>query len=250
VTPSSLLLGLLVGAVVLAAGSPRPRLPTALRAGGNAPARPTGSPHATSPAEPGWSRAAAATGAAVMVWVVVGGTAGLLLGGGTGVGTWLVLGRMEHPSVRRRRERLEADLPHAVDLMAACLAGGQAPGAAVAHIAASVPAPMSDELALVGARVRLGLDPVTVWRDLGRHPQLGPLGRAVARALDSGASVAEAMARLAEELRREARAGVEARARSVGVKAALPLGVCLLPAFVLVGVVPLVVGSLDSLLTP
>ena len=33
-----------------------------------------------------------------------------------------------------------------------------------------------------------------------------------------------------------------------GVKAAVPLGVCLLPAFVLVGVVPLVAGSLSVLL--
>jgi hypothetical protein len=40
---------------------------------------------------------------------------------------------------------------------------------------------------------------------------------------------------------------VEERARSVGVKAAVPLGLCLLPAFVLVGVVPLVVSLLTSL---
>jgi hypothetical protein len=40
---------------------------------------------------------------------------------------------------------------------------------------------------------------------------------------------------------------VGTRARAVGVKAALPLGVCLLPAFVLVGVVPLVAGSVTVL---
>ena len=62
--------------------------------------------------------------------------------------------------------------------------------------------------------------------------------------MESGASVADALHRLAEDLRVTQRAALEARARSVGVKAALPLGVCLLPAFILVGVVPLVVGSL------
>ena len=72
--------------------------------------------------------------------------------------------------------------------------------------------------------------------------------RCVLRAVDSGASVADAMTRLAEDLRRDARARVEGRARAVGVKAALPLGLCMLPAFVLVGVVPLVVGSLSALL--
>jgi hypothetical protein len=40
---------------------------------------------------------------------------------------------------------------------------------------------------------------------------------------------------------------VESRARAVGVKAAVPLGVCLLPAFVLVGVVPLVAGAVGVL---
>ncbi|MCW2792983.1 MAG: type secretion system protein, partial [Nocardioides sp.] len=40
---------------------------------------------------------------------------------------------------------------------------------------------------------------------------------------------------------------VEDRARAVGVKAALPLGLCLLPAFVLIGIVPLVAGLLTTL---
>jgi hypothetical protein len=56
------------------------------------------------------------------------------------------------------------------------------------------------------------------------------------------------MLRLSDDLRRQVRAEVESRARAVGVKAALPLGTCLLPAFVLVGVVPLVAGSVSVLL--
>ena len=37
------------------------------------------------------------------------------------------------------------------------------------------------------------------------------------------------------------------RARAVGVRAALPLGLCLLPSFLLLGIVPLVVGMLSDL---
>jgi hypothetical protein len=55
------------------------------------------------------------------------------------------------------------------------------------------------------------------------------------------------MARLAAELDQRSRAGVEERARAVGVKAAVPLGLCLLPSFLLIGVVPLVAGLLRSL---
>ena len=138
-------------------------------------------------------------------------------------------------------------VPHAVDLMAACLAAGLSLAAALEQITAAVDAPLSEELAAVSARLRLGVDPATVWRDLAGHPQLGGLGRTVSRAVESGASVAEAMLRLADDLRRQGRAEVESRARAVGVKAALPLGICLLPAFVLVGVVPLVAGSVSVL---
>ncbi|RYE75031.1 MAG: type II secretion system protein, partial [Myxococcales bacterium] len=62
------------------------------------------------------------------------------------------------------------------------------------------------------------------------------------RAHESGASVGTAIVALAEELRDRARFDVESRARSVDVKSAGPLGLCLLPAFVLIGVVPMVAG--------
>lgn len=162
-------------------------------------------------------------------------------------GCWWATGRMEPPAVRRRREQLSAAVPHAVDLLAACLAVGLSPAAAVEQVTAALDPPLAEELATISARLRFGVDPVTVWRDLSGHPQLGGLGRTVSRAVESGASVSEAMLRLADDLRRSRRAEVESRARAVGVKAALPLGICLLPAFVLVGVVPLVAGSVSVL---
>lgn len=178
----------------------------------------------------------------------VGGPWAVPVGLAAGAACWWMTGRMEPPAVRRRRERLAAAVPHAVDLMAACLSAGLSPAAALEQVAHAVEPPLREELAAVCARLRLGVDPVTVWRDLAAHPQLGGLGRTVARAAESGASVADAMLRLADDLRRQVRADVESRARAVGVKAALPLGACLLPAFVLVGVVPLVAGSVSVLL--
>jgi hypothetical protein len=59
--------------------------------------------------------------------------------------------------------------------------------------------------------------------------------------------VGEAVHRLAEELRERARADVEERARSIEVKAAAPLGLCLLPAFVVLGVVPMVAGVFGAM---
>jgi len=182
------------------------------------------------------------------VALLLGGLPGAVAGPPAGFAAWWAVGRLEPVAVRRRRERLVAAVPHVVDLVAACLAAGLSPSAALEEVAAAVDAPARDELAAVSARLRVGVDPGTVWRDLSRHPQLGGLGRAVARAVETGASVADALERLAGDLRRTARAEVETRARAVGVKAAVPLGLCLLPAFVLVGVVPLVAGSLTALL--
>lgn len=197
-------------------------------------------------------RLTTSSGVLLGVLFLVGGAAGPVLGpalaaAAAGLSWWLT-GRLEPPAARRRRERLAAALPLCVDLLAACLAAGLSPGSAVELVTETVGAPLSEELAMLTARLRVGVDPSTVWRDLARHPQLGGLGRTVSRAVDSGASVADAMQRLAADLRREGRAQAETRARAVGVKAAVPLGVCLLPAFVLVGVVPVVAGSFSVLL--
>jgi Flp pilus assembly protein TadB len=197
---------------------------------------------------PAPTRFAATAAVAVGASVLVGGRAGLVAGCLAAACCWWLTGRMEPPAVRRRRERLAAAVPHAVDLLAACLAAGLSPEGALEQVAAVSEGPVAEELEAVHARLRLGVDPATVWRDLARHPQLGALGRTVSRAAESGASVADAMVRLSGDLRRQQRAQVETRARAVGVKAAVPLGVCLLPAFVLVGVVPLVAGSLSVLL--
>lgn len=191
----------------------------------------------------------AAVGIGVGVALLVGSGIGSVLGALAVPVAWRWLSRLEPAAARRRREQLDRDLPLLVDLLAACLRAGQAPGSALAAVTASLePGPLRTETSRVVARLRLGGDPLTTWRALGRHPQLGALGRTVARALDGGASVADAMGDLAEEVRRTRRADVQVRARSVGARAAAPLGLCLLPAFVLVGIVPVVAGSLGALL--
>ncbi len=193
-------------------------------------------------------RASATTAVALGVLFFLGGVPGGVVCVPAGALCWWLTGRMEPPAVRRRRERLASAVPQVVDLMAACLFAGLSPTAALDLVTAAVDDPAREELGAVSARLRVGVDPPTVWRDLAGHPQLGGLGRALSRAVDSGASVADALARLAGVLRRQGRAEAEIRARAVGVKAAVPLGICLLPAFVLVGVVPLVAGSVSVLL--
>ena len=159
----------------------------------------------------------------------------------------LVAGRvvsgLEPAAVRRRRAQLEHALPEVADLMATCLAAGASSVGALTSVAQVLEAPMRDELQSFVGRLDLGADPVAVWASMAGHPQLGPLGRALRRSAETGASVAAALNDLSLELRAQQRAVTEARARAVEVKASLPLGLCLLPAFVLVGIVPMVAGS-------
>ncbi|MCL2553695.1 MAG: type II secretion system F family protein [Actinomycetia bacterium] len=174
--------------------------------------------------------------------VVVGGPLALPAGVVAAVGTWVVAGRIEPADVRRRREDVRRDLPHVVALLASALRSGAAPPAAIALVARALPGAAADRLAGVSARLELGGDPAAVWQSLGDDDVLAPLGRTLARAHRTGAPVVVEVERLGAELARRARADVEDRARAVGVRAAVPLGVCLLPAFLLLGIVPLVAG--------
>jgi Flp pilus assembly protein TadB len=192
---------------------------------------------------------AAAAGAALAVLLVVPGAWGALAAVVAAAVVWRRSRHWESAAVRRRRARFEDDLPHVVDLMVAALHAGAAPGEALGRVASVLEAPTSEELAVWVSRLRIGADPVTVWTAMGRHPQLGRLGISLKRSAESGAPVVAALTRLAEDLRERRRADVEARVRQVEVKAAVPLGVCLLPSFVLVGVVPLVAGSAIGFLT-
>ena len=177
----------------------------------------------------------------------IGGLAGLLAAPAAAVGTWLMIERSEPAALRHDRAVARRDLPHVVGLLADALRSGQSPTDALAVVVTALPGPATARLAEVVPRLRLGLDPMTVWGEVAADPALGRLGSAMARAHRTGAPVVPAVERLASELSRTAHAEVEDRARAVGVKAALPLGLCLLPAFVLIGIVPVVAGLLTSL---
>lgn len=174
--------------------------------------------------------------------VVLGGPLAAPVGLAAAVGVWVAAGRLEPPARRRRREEVRRDLPHVVTLLAAALRSGLAPPDAITLVCRALPGAAADRLVTVAVRLQLGGDVSSVWASLGSDPELGPLGRTLGRAHRSGAPVVGAVERLGVELARRARAEVEDRARAVGVRAAVPLGLCLLPSFLLLGIVPLAVS--------
>lgn len=191
-------------------------------------------------------RPLAAVGVGLGAWLFVGGVAGVVAGPVAALAARHVLAGAESSGARREREEVERTLPHVVSLFAATLRAGAEPVAGLARVCAALPGPTAARLAPVVERSRWGASGAEVWDPLIRDDALAPLARAMVRSQVSGASVVQAVERLADELEREQLARAEDTARRVGVAAALPLGACLLPAFLLLGVVPTVASLFGS----
>ncbi|MEU9835069.1 type II secretion system F family protein [Streptosporangium sp. NPDC048047] len=184
------------------------------------------------------------------MFLLVGSVPGVAAGALGTVVTWVSLRRREPPGSRREQDRVAADLPLAADLMVACLRAGQPVTGAVDVTAEAIGGPIAERLAWVSGQLRLGAAPESAWRALAAERPLAPLARTMSRAALSGAPVADVLSRLADDSRHEARAVSSAAARRVGVQAVAPLGLCFLPAFVLLGIIPVVAGLADEVLFP
>jgi pilus assembly protein TadC len=107
--------------------------------------------------------------------------------------------------------------------------------------------PVGMRLRAVALAVRAGADLPGLAGADGTDP-LAALLRAVARATVTGSPLAESVREVAADQRERARWLALEGARRAGVQAVGPLAACFLPAFVVVGVVPVVVGVAQSLL--
>jgi Flp pilus assembly protein TadB len=159
-----------------------------------------------------------------------------------------LIGRLESRSDRRRRDALARQGPVVVDLLAATLASGAAMRSSLAAVCVAVEEPAAACLSEVVAALDLGADPVEAWATVEHDPVLGALGAAAVRSARTGAPLSLLLSRLAEDMRRDRRAVVEVAARTAGVRAVIPLVACFLPAFILLGVVPVVAGLANELI--
>ncbi len=156
------------------------------------------------------------------------------------------LGWLVPRATARRRQRLILDTPQALDLLAACLDAGLPVRQAGRAVVAAFDGPIADDLGQVMMLVGLGASDADAWRQLHDHPQLGPAADDLARSVESGTMMVEGLRRHAADAR-QARAGVlQVRARAVGVRTVLPLMICFIPSFLLLGVVPTVASAIAT----
>ncbi|MFJ9689172.1 type II secretion system F family protein [Streptomyces bacillaris] len=193
----------------------------------------------------------APVGAWLTGWVLFGGLPGCAVGSAAAYGMWRwqrSRPRAGPGGTREKQAMIAGQLPLAADLLAACVAVGAGPREAAEAVGESIGGPVGDLLARTAAEIRLGGEPAEAWGRLGEIPGAGPLARCLHRAGSTGAPAAEPVSRLAEAMRAERAGAAVARAQRAGVLITAPVGLCFLPAFLAVGVAPVIIGLAGGLL--
>jgi Flp pilus assembly protein TadB len=151
-------------------------------------------------------------------------------------------------AVRRRQHAIAVALPDVIDLLVVAIGAGLTPTLAVRHLATLAPAPFAAAFADVdrrverGRRLADGLDALPEHLGVAVHPLIAAIGGAERY----GAPLAPALELLAHDARRERRRRAEEAARTLPVKLCFPLVCCVLPAFVLLTIAPLVAGAVRA----
>lgn len=129
----------------------------------------------------------------------------------------------------------------ALDVLAVCLSAGMSVAAAAAATAPSAPDRLGAVLRRASDMLALGADPETAWAPLAGESG-DALTRLARRSASSGSALAQGVSELAEQSRQDAGHAATAAAERASVLIAGPLGLCFLPAFVCLGIVPVVAG--------
>ncbi|MDX3228363.1 type II secretion system F family protein [Streptomyces sp. ME19-01-6] len=191
-----------------------------------------------------------AVGALLACLVLVGGPLGCALGLAAGYGArrWQ---RHRRATAGRSGKRAKNDaarqLPLAADLLTACLEAGAGPRKAAEAVGRSLGGPVGERLAQAAAELRLGGEPAAAWGRMGALPGAQRLARALERAGTTGAPAVEPVSRLAADCRAEQGRQADKRVERASVLATAPLGACYLPAFLLIGVAPVMLGLAGAL---
>ena len=164
------------------------------------------------------------------------------------------LRRVAQPDGKDNAKSIVAEQdPHAVpatlDLLAACLRAGLPTATAARAVAESAPPVLAAALRRGADRLQLGADPADAWRALGDDEVLEAFSRAARRSAKSGAPLSSIVAELAERRRADAEDHAAAAIERAGVLVSGPLGLCFLPAFVCLGIVPVVIGLAGQVLS-
>lgn len=134
-----------------------------------------------------------------------------------------------------------------LELIGAMLDAGAGLGRALALVAELAAPEIRGPLRPVVAALAIGADWDTAWRTSDvRAPGVRAVRDALGFAALTGAPSSAILYAQAARLRRERFRTAEKRAAALGVKLVVPLGLCSLPAFICLGVVPVLLAMLPG----
>lgn len=151
----------------------------------------------------------------------------------------------------RRRPRTDAFAVAATfDMLAVCLRGGLPIGSAAAVVEPTAPPELRPVLLRAADLLALGADPAQAWATPDdASDSVRALTVMARRSARGGSSLMSGLAELAAKERAAAADRAAASAERAGVAISGPLGLCFLPAFVCLGIVPVVIGLAGTALS-
>jgi tight adherence protein C len=151
---------------------------------------------------------------------------------------------------RRRRERLIAALPDALDLLAVGAASGRSPATGLGEISQTTAGPLASELAIAVAEIEFGTSQRAAIGSLRRRVpgvEVGALAAALERSRRYGSPLAEQLYAQASALRSEAGRRIGERAARAAPKIQLVVALLLVPS-VLLTILAAIIAHSDALL--
>ncbi len=139
----------------------------------------------------------------------------------------------------------ELDVVLVIELVDAALTAGCALPTALCAVGDAIAGASGRALRRAGSALLLGASWPTAWAHA--PDSLGPLRDALEVAWVTGASPGAGLRACADGIRRARRRAVRTAAARLSVHLVLPLGACFLPAFVLLGLVPVVLSLAGGL---
>ncbi|MDU0478597.1 type II secretion system F family protein [Staphylococcus chromogenes] len=135
-----------------------------------------------------------------------------------------------------------------IDLFAACIESGLSTAQAAACVAKLADQANEPAWQSIAALLAIGVDARAAWAPAEEIEGLREIARAAQASTHTGAALAMTCKRTAESLRSDARDAAVAAAERAGVLIAMPLTLCFLPAFFILGLAPIVINLASTML--
>ncbi|HKI23840.1 MAG TPA: type II secretion system F family protein [Gaiellaceae bacterium] len=181
-----------------------------------------------------------AVGGALMGVLIVSATGsglGLLFMGALGVGGFIAPDYFVSLKAKGRREKIRADLPDALDLLAVSVEAGLGFDGAIAKLTEHMEGPLAEEFGLTLGEMRIGESRADALKRMSERvdaPELSSFTRAIIQADQLGTSLGRILRVQAADTRMRRQAAAEERAMKAPIKMLFPTVLFIFPAMFLI----------------